>query len=167
MSVHMARVYLGIGSNIDPGKHIATALTALIALGTLTKVSPIYETEPLGPLPQSWYHNCVVELTTVLAPAALLVKIKDIEHQTGRLPQPKWSARPLDIDILLYDSLTIDTVSLHIPHLELANRRFTLQPFCDIAPDVIDPRSGKTIRQLLQECADILQIKQLHYHEPN
>lgn len=166
MSVPVARAYLGIGSNIDPDSHIAKALSVLATLGTLTTLSPMYETESLGPMPQPWYHNCVVGLDTALAPAALLAEIKIIEHQAGRSPQPKWSARPLDIDILLYDSLTIDTVSLHIPHLELPKRRFVLQPLYDIAPDSIDPRSGKTVRQLLQECTDTLQIKQLH-HESN
>ncbi len=160
----MALVYLGIGSNLQPETKLAFALPALKLLGKVQRVSAVYLTEPLGPQPQNWYHNMAVALETKLSPLDLLAAIKQIEQQAGRKPGPKWSARELDIDILLYDSLTIDTVSLHIPHWELPNRKFALQPLAEIAPTAIDPRSGKPIQQLLVECHDTLRIEKFHAH---
>lgn len=161
----MALAYLGIGSNLQPKTNLANALLALQQLGNVIGVSPIYVTEPLGPQPQGWYQNMVVAFETELSPINLLAAVKRIEQVAGRQPGPAWSTRELDIDILLYDSVTIDTVSLHIPHLELTKRRFTLQPLCDIAPDLIDPRSGKSMQQLLAECRDPLRIEPLQPHE--
>lgn len=157
----MALVYLGIGSNLEPDRQLPFALHVIEKLGRIQQTSPTYKTEPLGPGEQAWYHNCVVALTTDLAPEVLLAALKRIEQQAGRKVRPKWSARELDIDILLYDLLTIDTVSLHIPHLELTKRKFVLQPLSDIAPQLIEPRSGKTIAQLIGECHDTLQIERL------
>jgi 2-amino-4-hydroxy-6-hydroxymethyldihydropteridine diphosphokinase len=154
--------YIGLGSNLQPEIRLVAVLQALTEVGQVLMVSPYYRSEPLGDTGQPWYINCVVALVTQLPPVSLLKQLKHIERRLGRKQRVRWAAREIDLDILLYDSQTIDTVSLHIPHLELPKRRFALQPLCDIAPTVIDPRSGKTIQQLLQECADTLQVEQLN-----
>jgi 2-amino-4-hydroxy-6-hydroxymethyldihydropteridine diphosphokinase len=159
----VALVYLGIGSNIQPETKLAFALQRLKQIGKVQRISTVYRTEPLGPPPQNWYHNMAVLLETELSPTSLLTAVKQIEQQAGRKTGPIWCARELDVDILLYDSITIDTVSLHIPHLELPKRQFVLQPLADIASTILDPRSGKTIQQLLVECNDTLQIEKLHH----
>ncbi|MFA5994868.1 MAG: 2-amino-4-hydroxy-6-hydroxymethyldihydropteridine diphosphokinase [Patescibacteria group bacterium] len=149
-------VYIALGSNIEPRlDYLTKAKTALSKLGIITKSSTIYETAPLTLPNQSslnWYLNQVICFAVNQSPQQLLFTLKNIEHQLGRNPNHEhWADREIDLDILLYNDEIIDTVSLHIPHLELANRRFVLEPLAEIAPDLIEPRSKKTIKGLLNE----------------
>ena len=149
----MATVYLGLGSNLgDRQRYLARALAALVAARAVrvVAVSPFIETAPVGgPSGQGMYLNAAAHVETDLEPAALLAELKSIEHRLGRRDGPRWGARPIDLDILLYDDLVFETPDLVIPHPRLAERRFVLAPLAEIAPDARDPRSGLSVRDLL------------------
>ena len=161
----MTTVFLSLGSNLgDRAKNIRDAVAALVDSGTLSNIknSSLYESEPWGNSKQPWFVNCVIKGTTALGPYALLMKLLAIETQFGRIrtPETKWQPRTLDIDILLYGRLALQMPitpklpALTIPHEHLAERRFVLLPLVELAPDFVHPGTGKTISQLLKECAD-------------
>lgn len=147
--------YIGLGSNI--GDRELKLLMAIAELGKLpgtrvTAVSPFYETEPVGGVPQDNFYNAVVRLNTELAPLDLLEQLKRLESAVfHRAPSQRWGARSMDLDILLYGELVFASAQLTIPHPRLAERRFALQPLADIAPDLVHPTLGKRIIELLTE----------------
>lgn len=147
--------YIGLGSNI--GDRELKLLMAIAELGKLpqtrvTAVSPFYETDPVGGVPQDNFYNAVVRLNTGLAPLELLERLKRLETEVfHRTPSERWGARSMDLDILLYGELVFTCDRLTIPHPRLAERRFALQPLADIAPDLTHPTSGKRIIELLTE----------------
>lgn len=147
--------YIGLGSNI--GDRELKLLMAIAELGKLprtkvTAVSPFYDTEPVGGVPQDNFYNAVVRLNTALLPLQLLEQLKRLESEVfHRTPSQRWGARSIDLDILLYGELAFTCEELTIPHPRLAERRFVLQPLADIAPDLIHPTSGKRIVELLTE----------------
>ncbi|QWV98061.1 2-amino-4-hydroxy-6-hydroxymethyldihydropteridine diphosphokinase [Geomonas nitrogeniifigens] len=147
--------YIGLGSNI--GDRELKLLMAVAELGKLpqtrvTAVSPFYETEPVGGVPQGNFYNAAVRLNTELAPLELLERLKKLETEVfHRVPSERWGARSMDLDILLYGELVFDGAELAIPHPRLAERRFVLQPLSDIAPDLVHPILGKRIIELLTE----------------
>ena len=152
----MARVFIGIGSNVgDRAAHIAHARAALAALPKtrLVAFSKVYETAPVGPVPQGEYFNAAAELDTQLEPLELLEKLRGIEAGSGRAPESqrvKWGPRTLDLDILLYDDRVIANDRLRVPHPHMHERRFVLEPLADIAPEANHPTAGATIRELLR-----------------
>lgn len=156
--------YIALGSNLEPERHLAAAREALNELGTIVTRSAIYHTEPLEGKDQPWYLNQVVAVATTLAPAALLDQLKQLEQRLGRQPRGHWGSREIDLDILLYENQTIATVALQIPHPGLHQRRCVLVPLAEIAPQALDPRSEKTMQQLLQECPDQLHVER---YEPS
>lgn len=147
--------YIGLGSNI--GDRELKLLMAIAELGKLpqtkvTAVSPFYETEPVGGIPQDNFYNAVVRLNTALEPLELLEWLKRLETEVfHRVPSERWGARSMDLDILLYGDLVVASEVLTIPHQRLAERRFVLQPLADIAPDLVHPTLGKRIIELLTE----------------
>ncbi len=151
------KVFIGIGSNIGNRlHHLQEAVDQLMTLdGTsVCAVSSIYLTEPIGETEQNRFYNGVILLETLLPPEELRLKCKTIEHDLGRPDgYPRWSARVIDLDILLYDDLSLRTESLSIPHRELEHRKFVLVPLLDIA-NPLHPGSGLRIRQLLERCED-------------
>ena len=127
--------------------------------GRIEKESAIYETAAWGLEEQPAFLNQVLQLETTLQPAALLTEINRIEKFMGRVRQVKWAARVIDIDILYFDDLVIHTPRLVLPHPHLQDRRFTLLPLVEIAPDWLHPVFHKTNRHLLAECPDPLEVR--------
>jgi 2-amino-4-hydroxy-6-hydroxymethyldihydropteridine diphosphokinase len=157
------KAYLLTGGNIgDPKKNLAHARTQIAAhCGHILHSSSLYETAAWGKKDQPAFINQALEIETTLLPQELLQKLLDIEKMNGRIRQEKYGPRTLDIDILLYDDRVIREPLLTIPHPELQNRRFALAPLAEIAPLLVHPVFDKTIRQLLEECADMSAVRKL------
>lgn len=146
--------YIGLGSNLnEPAKQLQHALTALSAHNKITQIecSPWYQSRAIGPDNQPDYINAVARIETVLTPEALLATMQAIENAQGRTREIRWGARTLDLDLLLYDQLSLQSKTLTIPHPELRNRSFVLKPLIDLAPALCLP-SGEAIAQLLVDC---------------
>ena len=116
--------------------------------------SSVYESEPYGKKDQPAFLNAVGEIETSLMPGELLALLKTIEQRIGRGTSEHWGPREIDIDVLLYDGLVKKDADVEVPHPGLAERRFVLVPFREIAPDVVHPVSGLTIEELAAACKD-------------
>ncbi len=124
-------------------------------LGEVRCISAVYESEPWGFISDSNFLNQVLMIACNVSPSDLLLRILNIEKMMGRVRQGNfYTSRPIDIDILYYGSMIIDFQNLQIPHPHLANRRFVVEPLCDIAPDFIHPILNMTNRKLLTNCFD-------------
>lgn len=150
---------IALGSNL--GDSLAILEQALTAIDSITGLriearSPWYQTAPIGP-PQPDYLNGCILVTVALNPEELLERLQTIEQQFGRVRSVFWGPRTLDLDIILFDNCIIHTPKLQIPHPRMRERAFVLMPLAEIAPDWVDPISGKTIRELLSDldCSDI------------
>jgi 2-amino-4-hydroxy-6-hydroxymethyldihydropteridine diphosphokinase len=156
----MNNAFLLLGSNTGNRKDMLQRASELLQhYGSALKTSSVYETQAWGIEDQAAFLNQVICLETSLSPIDLLQGILHIESLLGRFRGQKWGPRTIDIDILLYDHDIIDLPDLKIPHPFLPERRFTLIPLSEIAPDYIHPVLRKTIRQLLDECTDKLDVK--------
>ena len=151
----MKTVYLSLGSNIgDREAMLHRALEALNAAGiAVTRTSSLYETEPQDLLHQPWFLNLVAECQTELFPLQLLRRVKKIEAEMGRTRSIAKGPRTIDIDILFYGSFIVQTPELTIPHPRLGERRFVLAPMAELAPDLRDPVTRRTMRDLLAATA--------------
>jgi GTP cyclohydrolase-4 len=142
-------VYLALGANVgDRRGNMAAALQRLREVMEIGSVSSIYETEPVGYAEQPLFLNAVCRGKTWLEAEHLLKYTQEIESAIGRKPAFRNGPRPIDIDILFYDDLRLDTEHLTIPHPRLQERAFVLTPLAEIAPEFVDPASGKTIQEL-------------------
>lgn len=159
----MPTVYLSLGSNIGNREaNLSAALAALPPSGIQVKrVSSIYETEPVDFLDQPWFLNCVVEAETDLEPHALLESLRAIESHLGSQKEFAKGPRKLDLDILLYNSETIATPDLQIPHPRMLERRFVLTPLAEIAPQLKHPSWPATAAILLDRLADQSKVRRL------
>lgn len=147
-------VYLSIGSNIGDRKgYLDFAVEELgkHRLCTVKKVSSYIETKPVGGVAQADFLNACVELETMLPPYELLALINDIEQGAGRTREIHWGPRTLDIDIVLFGNVEITDERLIIPHKEMHNRKFVLEPLCKIAPDAYNTRKRAFVTELLEE----------------
>jgi 2-amino-4-hydroxy-6-hydroxymethyldihydropteridine diphosphokinase len=147
----MAIVYLGFGSNIgDRTQHLVDACTTLAQHPaiTLQAVSSLYHTAPVGVTQQDWFLNAVARLQTTLTPPSLLSVTQATERRIGRTPTFHWGPRVIDVDILLYDALCVQTPFLTLPHAALDSRPFVLVPLHELAPQLQLP-SGIDVQTLL------------------
>jgi 2-amino-4-hydroxy-6-hydroxymethyldihydropteridine diphosphokinase len=143
-------VYLSLGSNLDdrPG-NLKRAIASLPPQMEVKAKSRVYETPPWGYADQPMFLNQVVMATTYLEPEPLLKHLKRLEVALGRTATFQNGPRLIDIDILLFDDLVMETPSLVIPHPGLHERGFVLMPLMDIAPDLVHPVTGKSVREML------------------
>lgn len=155
MDKHLAKVYVALGSNLNsPVKQLKLALKALEELSAKPVIhSTFYQSKPLGPTGQPDYLNAVALIHTDKQPHAVLHCLQEIEDNQGRdRTTERWGPRTLDLDLLLYDQLVLDTPSLTIPHKEMLKRNFVLHPLFEIAPKLILP--GETdIKSALNKLA--------------
>ncbi|TVR86616.1 MAG: 2-amino-4-hydroxy-6-hydroxymethyldihydropteridine diphosphokinase [Saprospirales bacterium] len=150
-------VFLGLGSNLGNREdHLINAIDALNGDEIQIKAhSSVFETEAWGDENLKPFLNMVIQIETTLPPLQLLQRVESIERQLGRKSgKGMFQNRNIDIDILLFGKHIVDLENLKIPHRGLPVRSFVLEPLNELAPDLIHPVSGKTIRQLLRECPD-------------
>lgn len=117
-------------------------------------VSSFYLTEPVDAPPQEWFVNAVAAGRTVLSPEALLLACRGVEAEHGRERTVHHGPRTLDLDILIYGGELRDGPDLTLPHPRLHERRFVLTPLCELAPDLVHPRLGRSVSALLDACPD-------------
>lgn len=147
------KVFLGLGTNVgDRHQNLKQAIHSLQNKPgvEISELSPVYETAPWGITEQPDFLNMVVMGHTSLEPVPLLHHIKEIEREMGRKEAVRWGPRLIDIDILFYGDELVETEEVEIPHPRFEDRVFVLAPMADLAPNWQDPRSGKTMRQLLE-----------------
>ena len=145
-------VYIALGTNL--GERLNNLLAAIEAMAPEVSVlaeSHIYETPPWGYEDQPAFLNMVVKAETGLEPEALLNFLKQLEVELGREQNFRWGPRLIDLDILFYDDLILDTPPLVIPHPRLHERAFVLVPLADVAPDLTHPVFQRSVNDLLVE----------------
>jgi 2-amino-4-hydroxy-6-hydroxymethyldihydropteridine diphosphokinase len=157
----MKDIYLALGSNLgDRALSISRAIDSLPVHGVhVVQQSSPYETEPVELRDQEWFLNGVVEVETKLTPQRLMQALLDIERSMGRLRLTPKGPRIIDMDILLFGSTIVHERGLEIPHPRMAERRFVLVPFAEIAAGAIHPVLKKTIAEMLDETPDRSEVR--------
>jgi 2-amino-4-hydroxy-6-hydroxymethyldihydropteridine diphosphokinase len=142
-------VYLGLGSNEgDRMQNIRKAILELAALGTIEKIAGIWESKPWGNTEQGDFLNTALEVSTELEPERFLFECQEIERKLGRKRTGKWGPRIIDIDIIFWDQLKLESKSLSIPHPFWKDRAFVILPMDEIAPNFTPPDSERSIHDL-------------------
>ncbi|MCP2044652.1 2-amino-4-hydroxy-6-hydroxymethyldihydropteridine diphosphokinase [Pontibacter sp. HSC-36F09] len=156
----MPKLYLLLGGNLgDRPLYLSQAREQIAAqVGPIVQSSSLYETAAWGKTDQPAFLNQVLEVKTLLSPEQVLQGINQIEQELGRIRHEHWGARVIDIDMLFYDQLVMQSQRLTIPHPQLHLRRFTLLPLSEIAPQLMHPVLNQPVTQLLQDCPDKLPV---------
>jgi 2-amino-4-hydroxy-6-hydroxymethyldihydropteridine diphosphokinase len=142
-------VYLSLGTNLGNRlENLKQVLESLKEFCQVVASSSVYETDPWGFEDQPIFYNQVVRIETILEPLPLLQEIKKIELEMGRIPTFQYGPRLIDIDILLYDRLMMNSPELKIPHPQMKSRAFVLTPLVEIAPDLVIPGEEVDIETL-------------------
>jgi 2-amino-4-hydroxy-6-hydroxymethyldihydropteridine diphosphokinase len=159
--------YLLIGGNEgDRTEHLTAARENItLTAGSLLRSSSIYETAPWGKSGQPDFLNQALELETALDAPSLIRILLGIEEKMGRRRLEKFGSRIIDIDILFFNDAIISEPGLIIPHPEIPNRRFVLEPLNEIAPSYRHPVLGRSVEELLAACTDPLEVRRIHAHE--
>ena len=152
-------VYIALGSN--QGDRRAQLREAVHRIGrclTVERLSKVYETEPAYVSDQPRYLNMALQARTPLDPQALLECLKTVERDMGRTPGLRWGPRPIDLDILLFDDLLVESPDLHIPHARLHERPFVLRPLAELAPALTPPGLTMTVGELARQAPPVGEI---------
>lgn len=159
----MNKTYLLLGSNLGEKKLNLDYAGELIGwlIGEVSQKSSVYQTSAWGVEDQPPFFNQVIEVFTKLQPADLIVDIQYIENKLGRERGTRWGSRIIDIDVLYYEREVIESEDLIVPHPQIPNRRFALIPLVEIAPDFVHPVFGKTNKELLEICKDMLPVHKI------
>jgi len=159
----MTTVYLALGSNVgDRQKNLDEAVHLLREAGLLiTKLSTVYETEPVDYLDQAWFLNAVLEAETEIPAHDLLRQMRSIEAQMGSNKPFAKGPRLIDLDILLYGNETIHTSELQVPHPRMLTRNFVLVPLAEIAPNLKHPTWPATASELRAKSLDHSQVRRV------
>ena len=156
--------WIGLGSNLgDRVKQLSRARAHMAAAcGNIECISGIYESIAWGFESKHMFYNQCLKMETGLSPEPLLQELLKIEEAMGRRRNDaEYSDRPIDLDILFYDDLIIQTDDLQVPHPRMAGRKFVLQPLHEIAPDKRDPVTGLTVGELLAKCEDPSEVEKI------
>ena len=159
---HATKAYVGLGSNLgDRAGNLLLALRGIMEASLcVTRVSSIYETEPISGIEQPSFLNMVAEIGNPLpAPEQVMARLLRIEYALGRTRELKDGPRTIDLDLLLYGDLKSDTEFLKLPHPCVHQRRFVLEPLAEIAPRVVHPRLKKSAAELLESVDDKSAVK--------
>lgn len=159
------KIFISLGSN--QGNRLLNLQNAIDSIyqniGNTISISKVYESEAWG-FTSEYFFNCCIEISSILEPNELLIALQKIEAESGRVKKQNpttYEARIIDLDILYYDDILLDTNTLQIPHKALSNRKFVLQPLADICPEFKHPKDKKTTIELLEICKDEGAIKVL------
>ncbi|WP_293955543.1 MULTISPECIES: 2-amino-4-hydroxy-6-hydroxymethyldihydropteridine diphosphokinase [unclassified Sphingobacterium] len=165
----MNKIYILLGTNLgDRFQQLNLARKQLEKhAGELIEASSIYETAAWGVRDQPAFLNQVILVASELPPLECLKLTQHIEQELGRVRKEKWGERVIDIDLLYFNQEIIDLPSLQIPHPYIAQRRFTLEPLAEIAPDYVHPVYKKNNVYLLDKCKDDLPVKKTSNNEPS
>jgi len=160
----MIRLYVLLGGNLGDKQKVFTETRARLSkvVGNITAQSAVYETEPWGFESSDLFWNQVLEISTSLSPEEVLWQTQQTELELGRIRKHnQYDSRIIDIDILFYGDQVINQRNLVIPHPRIHERKFALIPLCEIAPDLVHPGFQKSIKELLDECTDQLNVRKI------
>ena len=159
----MAEVFILLGGNVGDKSKILEQARKLISerIGLITKASSLYATESWG-FESDLFWNQVIILDSKLDPFEIIDKTQTIEREMGRFKSSTgYEDRIIDIDLLFYDNLTVNTINLTIPHPRIGERKFVLVPLNELDPGRLDPVSGLTVKELLNCCEDQLKVNRI------
>lgn len=143
-------VFIGMGSNLGPARgNFERALRSISEFSTVLAVSSLYESDPVGLVGQPKFANAVAKTRTGLSPFGLLDRLKAVEREMGRKKTARWGPRVIDLDIVFYGDLVMESDSLVIPHPRAHERRFVLEPLLEIEPAARHPGTGASLRDIL------------------
>lgn len=155
----MNKVFLSLGANLgNKAKNLSSAIELILnEIGTVEKVSGVYNSEPWGFEAEHCFYNMIVEVHTELNPQDLLRSCQNVEKTIGRIKTHDtfgYTSRVIDIDIVFYEDQIINEEHLIIPHYLMHERFFVLKPMNELAPNFVHPKLKKSIAELLKECDD-------------
>lgn len=146
----MVRAFIGVGSNINPAENVRNAIRLLSKEEHILGISTVYQTQPEEGLEQPSYYNCVVEIETKTSPEELKYKVlRKIEKDLGRKrSRNKYASRAIDLDLILYDDLVLNTDDFTLPDPHIASRPYLAIPLYELNPELVLPGSDLRIKEL-------------------